>query len=481
MSINVQVTQPDNVNLTITTGNAISVDLGLNGDMHNSLVGLQGGSQAERFHLTQNEHDKIVYQTGAQIISGIKTFRNEIYVSGIKFDVLGTGANPVPAYEQGLLFYDDANHTLNLYVDNPEVTLQLGQENWVRVKNTLNAPVFDGDLVYIAGGVGANPYIQLAIASGESTSATTLGMATHDIGNNEFGYVTTFGLVNNVNTKNYAVGDTLYLSPTISGKFTNVKPKAPQHMVRVGTVIRANENNGVIFVNIQNGFEVDELHNVRIISPQNNQALLYNSASGVWNNRAITTGDVSGLYDFVLSTESEFTTINEVNSLIELNPSKANRWSVPALRVNNYYTSEGFINIYQISSGELFGSWGLIDDIDPTYPIWQSLVNDTSRCLLYKDTDSQEKLLSPFLNNANPIIATPSTDLPPWEKTWSGQSGYAYNNVQIDLVDKYQINSISEQPPSNPNAGDSWFNNQNGKTFFYYVNSGESVGQWIQI
>jgi hypothetical protein len=170
-----------------------------------------------------------------------------------------------------------------------------------------------------------------------------------------------------------------------------------------------------------------------------------------------------------------------INGDIELNPSKANRWSVPALRVNNYYTSEGFINIYQISSGELFGGWGLIDDIDPTYPIWQSLVNDTSRCLLYKDTDSQEKLLSPFLNNANPIIATPSTDLPPWEKTWSGQSGYEYNNVQIDLVDKYQINSISEQPPSNPNAGDSWFNNQNGKTFFYYVNSGESVGQWIQI
>ncbi len=286
--------------------------------LHNLLGGLNGGQSGQYYHMTQNQYDNNVYrydlpvyQTGVQTISGIKTFTDKTLVSGLKFQVL-TG-NQVPVHEQGLMFYDDANHTINLYVDNPDVTLQLGQENWVRVKNTLNAPILDGDLVYIAGGVGANPYVQLAIAGGENTSAATLGMATHDIGNNEFGYITTFGLVNNINTNGYNVGDTLYLSPTQSGKYTNVKPQAPQHMVRVGTVIRANTNNGVVFVNIQNGLEIEELHDVRIVNKQNKQALLYDSTSGLWLNRPINTGDISGLYDFVINTESEFMTEAEAD------------------------------------------------------------------------------------------------------------------------------------------------------------------------
>jgi hypothetical protein len=286
---------------------------------HNLLGGLNGGQSGQYYHLTQNQYDNNVYrydlpvyQTGTQTISGVKTFTDKTFVSGIKFDVL-TG-NDIPAHEQGLLFYDDANHTLNLYVDNPEVALQIGQETWVRVKNTLNAPILNGDLVYIAGGAGANPYVQLAIANAESSSASTLGMATHDIGNNEFGYITTFGLVNNVNTDGYNVGDTLYLSPTQSGKYTKVKPQAPQHMVTVGTVIRANRNNGVIFVNVRNGFEIEELHDVRIVNKQNNQAILYNSSSGLWENRVINTGDISGLYDFIILTEEEFFTEAEADA-----------------------------------------------------------------------------------------------------------------------------------------------------------------------
>lgn len=286
---------------------------------HNSLGGLNGGTSGQYYHITQNQYDNNVYrydlpvyQTGAQTISGVKTFADKTYASGIKFQVLTD--NEIPAYEQGLMFYDDANHTVNLYVDNPDVTLQVGQENWVRIKNTLNAPILDGDLVYIAGGVEANPYVQLAIAGGESTSASTLGMATHNIGNNQFGYITTFGLVNNINTNGYNVGDILYLSPSQSGKYTKIKPQAPDHMVRVGTVIRANANSGVVFVNVQNGFEVEELHDVRIINKQNKQALLYNSSSGLWENRLINTGDISGLYDFIISTEEEFFTEAEADA-----------------------------------------------------------------------------------------------------------------------------------------------------------------------
>lgn len=226
----------------------------------------------------------LVYNTGEQQISGVKTFSNKTNVSGVKFKILGTGDAPIPAYEQGLLFYDDANHTLNLYVDNPEVTLQIGQENWVRVKNILDQNINNGQLVYIDGGEGANPHVQLAIANGETNSATTLGMATHNISKNEFGYITTFGLLNNIDTDGMQVGAPLYLSPTISGGYTTTKPQAPNHMVRVGTVIRSNKNNGVIFVNIQNGLEIEELHDVKVTNPQNGEFIAYNSGSGVWYN-----------------------------------------------------------------------------------------------------------------------------------------------------------------------------------------------------
>ena len=81
-------------------------------------------------------------------------------------------------------------------------------------------------------------------------------------------------------------GDILYLSPTTPGAITKVKPVAPQHTIIVGFVVYAHQNNGKIFVKVDNGYELDELHNVRITSVANNNVLRYNSSSAVWENVA---------------------------------------------------------------------------------------------------------------------------------------------------------------------------------------------------
>ena len=39
-----------------------------------------------------------------------------------------------------------------------------------------------------------------------------------------------------------------------------------------------------IFVKPQNGYELEELHNVLITNPQNGQVLKYNSTLGLWVN-----------------------------------------------------------------------------------------------------------------------------------------------------------------------------------------------------
>jgi hypothetical protein len=62
------------------------------------------------------------------------------------------------------------------------------------------------------------------------------------------------------------------------------KPVAPAHLVYIGVVTRKNANNGEIFIHPQNGFELNEIHNVLISNPQNGDVLKYNSSLGLWQN-----------------------------------------------------------------------------------------------------------------------------------------------------------------------------------------------------
>ena len=236
----------------------------------------------------------LVYNTGNQTVSGLKDFNNQINVSGIKFDIL-TGNDIPPTYQDGLIWYDDDAKGLKFY--NDSITpLTIGQEEIVRGTNDLGFQLNKGQVVYItgAGGGGKFPGFQLSIASGEGGSARTLGIISENILNNGKGYAISFGRLEGIDTDSYNVGQPLYLSWQTSGAFTGTKPKAPNHLVRVGTVLRkGNAGNGVIFVNIQNGFELDELHDVNIDSSyslNNNDIIRYNSTSGLWFNQSLNTG-----------------------------------------------------------------------------------------------------------------------------------------------------------------------------------------------
>jgi hypothetical protein len=159
------------------------------------------------------------------------------------------------------------------------------------VKNTTGSPMTKGQAVYINGAQGDHPTIQLAIANGESSSSKTLGLLQQNLSDNEFGYVTVEGLLEGINTNSATVaGDTIWLSPTVSGGVvygTSNKPSAPNHMVFIGYVLRKQSNNGKVYIKVQNGFELEELHNVAISGVSNNQALIYNSASGLWLNKTL--------------------------------------------------------------------------------------------------------------------------------------------------------------------------------------------------
>lgn len=161
------------------------------------------------------------------------------------------------------------------------------------VYNETGATLTKGTVVYINGGHGNLPTITKALATSDATSAQTYGVVRTDITNNNNGYVTVIGNIDNIDTQAYSAGTQLYLSSTTAGAYTDVKQYAPAHLVYVGIVTRSHPTQGIIEVKIQNGFEMDELHNVSAQSPNNNDILQYKTSTNLWTSVAGTTSNIS--------------------------------------------------------------------------------------------------------------------------------------------------------------------------------------------
>ena len=198
-----------------------------------------------------------------------------------------TAADPVLA--SGEPGFDTTNNILKVGdgVNNWTSLLATVSSNTeVYVKNTTGNTLTKGQAVYINGAQGDNPTIALSMGDAESTSSKTLGLLKQTLAPNEFGYVVSEGILEGINTDSAsAVGDTIWLSPTVSGGIVfglANKPSAPNHMVFLGYVLRKNLNNGKIYIKVQNGFELGELHNVATNGVTGDKFLQYNSASGLW-------------------------------------------------------------------------------------------------------------------------------------------------------------------------------------------------------
>jgi hypothetical protein len=157
-----------------------------------------------------------------------------------------------------------------------------------RVRNSTGATLTKGTAVYISGATGQLPTVSKALATSDATSAQTLGLITSDLDNNSNGYVTIIGLVDDLDTSAYTDGVQLYLSPTTAGTLTVTKPYAPQHIVYVAVVAHAHPVHGKLIVKVQNGYEMDELHNVSAQSPSNGDILVYNTSTSLWEKSAQT-------------------------------------------------------------------------------------------------------------------------------------------------------------------------------------------------
>lgn len=153
------------------------------------------------------------------------------------------------------------------------------------VKNMTGATLTKGTVVYISGANGNKALVSKALATTDALSSRTFGMLQSDILNNGLGNCVIIGDLSGIDTSAFAEGAQLYLSGTTAGTYTSTKNLAPTHLVYVGKVTRVHPTLGQIEVGIQNGYELNEIHDVQISGLFDGDVLQYESSTQLWKNK----------------------------------------------------------------------------------------------------------------------------------------------------------------------------------------------------
>jgi len=151
-----------------------------------------------------------------------------------------------------------------------------------------------GQAVYVSSADGTNMIVSKASNASEQTSSKTLGLVAQNLAINDQGFVVTEGLLAGLDTSTANAGDPVWLGTNGNLLFGLLnKPYAPAHLVFIGVVTRVQQNNGEIFVKVQNGFELDELHDLSVKNPSDGDMIKYVASTGLWTKIAATTTNIT--------------------------------------------------------------------------------------------------------------------------------------------------------------------------------------------
>jgi hypothetical protein len=177
------------------------------------------------------------------------------------------------------------------------------------VRNNSGVTIPKGAAVYQTGSSGTTLTVALADASAEATAAQTLGLAQETIANNASGYIVAVGLLDGISTAALTEGQIIWLSET-TGEVTSTRPTQPAHGVVCGYCVKqAAGAAGILYIKVDNGLELEELHDVLITAPATGQ-VLRRAADGLWKNAALDVSDVTG----ALSAATAATTYQPLDS-----------------------------------------------------------------------------------------------------------------------------------------------------------------------
>jgi hypothetical protein len=206
----------------------------------------------------------------------------KIKATDIEGDIPAANGLPPGGDAGQILAKDTATDYDAIWVDNyANWTSQLKHE----VK--LGEAISKGQAVYVSSADGTNMIVSKASNASEATSSKTIGLLESGGSTNAKVKVIAEGLLSGLNTSSATAGDPVWLGTSgnlIYGLAS--KPVAPAHLVFIGIVTRSNSSNGEIFVKPQNGFELNEIHDVLISSVATGE-VLQRTASNLWENKTL--------------------------------------------------------------------------------------------------------------------------------------------------------------------------------------------------
>ena len=222
-----------------------------------------------------------------------------------------------------------------------DVVIQVGQELLVKVRNVTGSTILNGSVCRITGASGSRPTIELAQANTYANINGVVGIVTADILNNAVGFATVHGIVRNLNTSAFTVGDELFLSDTVAGGITNVEPTLS---IPIGTVVFSNPSTGSIFASVDN--------QTHLLKFANDPSLIANFSPANWKSQlAISSADISD-FDTEVSNNTTVAskadqattyTVDQVDDLLTYYPLAANTYTKSEVDTNiaaNFTTAD---------------------------------------------------------------------------------------------------------------------------------------------
>jgi hypothetical protein len=275
--------------------------------------------------------------------------------------------------------------------------------------------------------------VNYALADSDANSADTIGVVYENIDNNQSGKIVVIGELTGLDTtgslqgETWNDGDELYLSPFTAGSITNIKPTAPNHLVVLGYVVYSHTNNGKIYVKIDNGYEISELHDCYLPSPNNNDGIFWNTSNLRYENKSVESLLPNHLKAIVKTSDSSTITGTTSNILLDslLIPENTFKVGLSKIIIRNKFAGTAgnkTTRLYINTSNSLAGA-----TLIGTYTAGSGALSvDMARYAAIKSTNSFE-----VLNSSTTVINS------------EAQSSSAVSTITYDAtIDNYLICAI---------------------------------------
>lgn len=317
-----------------------------------------------------------VVQGGSTLGATVNQIKDKIQASTI--NVLKMNASSVQTLANiGELAFNPDTQTLEVKCS-ADVTLSIGQENYIRGKNAEASTILNGTVVYVSGGLGANSLIKRA-GNADGTAERVIGVATQDIVANNIGFVTTSGIVNKLNTSAYLEGDLLWLGT--NGTMTNAKPDTSVDQICIGVVLRAHATEGSILVAVKDDWrdklaevrsDLSEIERVVSGGTIDNHITWIDQYSGTISGNTVSAGPIGSGYNRLMMIPVEKGQYNKITATLAHDSAQTNNYKAIAFYDGDISNSNNCLGVVDYIDYASAGTYTYNDIVIPydTTSIW---------------------------------------------------------------------------------------------------------------